>query len=267
MARSPQPGLGTKLMAFCVRDPLIYLYTAVFGTGSLLSSLFDREGRVQHWFARTWSRFILVTAGCPLSIEGMERVDTAHPALYCVNHLSALDIPSLYVGLPFQFRIMAKAELFRLPFLGWHLRRSGQISIDRENARASMKSLSAGAAALKAGMPLVAFPEGGRSIDGMVQPFLGGVFYMAIKAQVPIVPMALVGTFEALPMNHYVIAPHAFRLVVGEPISTEGYVARDMEKLSVVVREAIENLYYPRAHVADPRKVPATQGPELIANT
>lgn len=254
MGSSRQLGLGTKLAAFFVRDPLIYLYTGVLGTGSLISSLFDRSGRLQHGFARLWSRLILKTAACPLTVEGIEKLDTTQPAVYAVNHISALDIPAVYAGLPFQFRIMAKQELFRLPFLGWHLKRSGQIPIDRDSAHASMRSLSRGAAILKGGMPLVAFPEGGRSTDGRIQPFLGGVFYLAIKAQMPIVPMALVGTFEALPMNHYVIAPHPFRLIAGEPISTEGYSPRDMEKLSAKVREAIENLYYPNAYVSDPRK-------------
>ena len=109
--------------------PLVYLYTGVMGTLSLLSSLFDRDGRVQHWFARTWSRMILKTlrrAGMKASITFM-----LQPAVYAANHLSAADIPVLYACLPVQFRIMAKKELFRYPFLGWHLKRSGQIPIDQ----------------------------------------------------------------------------------------------------------------------------------------
>jgi 1-acyl-sn-glycerol-3-phosphate acyltransferase len=235
-----------------VRNPLIYLYTAFLGTLSLLSSIFDRSGRVQHELARMWSWLILRTSSSPLLVEGLDRIDLAHPAIYAANHSSALDIPALYVGLPFQFRILAKLELFRLPFVGWHLKRSGQIPIDRTDARASMRSLAAASRTVKEGMPLVVFPEGGRSTDGHMQPFLGGVFYVAIKAQVPIVPMAIIGAFQALPMNTFVIQPTRFRLIVGDPIPTTGLVGRDMEALSARVHQAMSDLFYANSLLPEP---------------
>ena len=188
MSPHPPNRLSTRLASYLVRNPLNYLYTAVLGTLSLISSLFDRSGRTQHGFARLWSRLILHTASSPLTVQGLDRIDLTQPAIYTANHSSALDIPVLYAGLPFQFRILAKIELFRLPFLGWHLKRSGQIPIDRADARASLRSLSAAAQTVKAGMPLVVFPEGGRSSDGHIQTFLGGTFYIAIKAQLPLSP-------------------------------------------------------------------------------
>ena len=234
-------------------DPLIYLYTVVLGTLSLLSSLFDRRGRVQHGFARLWSWLILHTIGARVVISGMERVDTSRAHVYAVNHISAMDIPVLYTRLPFHFRILAKKELFRYPFMGWHLRRSGQIPIDRDNARASMRSMNVAVQTVRAGMPLVIFPEGGRSPDGKVRPFMSGAFYIAIKAGVEIVPMALVGTYELLPMNSFHIHPRKVELAVGEPISTEGYSLRDVETLAAKVQKAVEDLYYARSEVADPR--------------
>ncbi len=236
-------------------DPLIYLYTIVLGTLSLLSSFFDKDGQVQHGFARLWSRLILGTAGCPVQVEGLEKIDTTKPHIYAVNHASAMDIPSLYVGLPFQFRIMAKKELFRYPFMGWHLKRSGQIPIERENASASLRSLKRASETVRSGMPLLVFPEGGRTKDGYIQPFLGGTFYVAIKAGVEIVPMALIGTRDALPMNSYVIRPTRFRLIVGDPISTEGMVPRDMEKVSERTKKVIEDLFYANADIDDPRYI------------
>jgi 1-acyl-sn-glycerol-3-phosphate acyltransferase len=249
MPQPPQPEgqpvkLSTWLASHLVRNPLIYAATLLLGIGSLASSLFDRSGRLQHGFARLWSRFILLAASTPLTVEGLENVDLSQPAIYAANHSSALDIPALYAGLPFQFRILAKIELFRLPILGWHLRRSGQIAIDRTDARASLRSLSAAAQTIRDGMSLVVFPEGGRCTDGHIQPFLGGTFYAAIKAQAPIVPMVIVGAFEALRMNTYVIHPGPFRLIVGQPIPTAGLVSRDMEALSNRVREAMRELYY-----------------------
>ena len=114
----------SRLRSYLLLDPLIWLYTIVLGTLSLISSLFDRSGRIQHGFARLWSRMILGTIGVPVTVEGLEKIDTAKAHVYVVNHLSALDIPVLYLHLPFQFRILAKRELFRYPFMGWHLRRS-----------------------------------------------------------------------------------------------------------------------------------------------
>jgi 1-acyl-sn-glycerol-3-phosphate acyltransferase len=103
------------------------------------------------------------------------------------------------------------------------------------------------------GTSMLVFPEGGRSQDGLLQEFLGGAFYVAIKAGVEVVPMALVGTRDALPMNSYVIRPTPFQLVIGKPISTDGMTPREMDKLAEMTKQAIADLYYPRASVADPR--------------
>ncbi len=253
MSDTRKLALWERWRSYLFYNPLIYLYTGVLGTLSLLSSLFDRSGRIQHGFARLWSRMILATSGCKLQVEDLGNVDLSKPYIYASNHQSAFDIPTLYVGLPVQFRIMAKKELFRYPFMGWHLKRSGQIPIERENARSSLKSLIRASETVRGGTPLLVFPEGGRTPDGTIKPFLGGAFYVAIKAGVPIVPMAIVGTYEALPMNSFVVRPQPIRLIVGSPIITEGMHPRDMEKLAATVQARIEDLYYAHSYVADPR--------------
>jgi 1-acyl-sn-glycerol-3-phosphate acyltransferase len=253
MADTRQLGLWERWRSYLFLNPLIYFYTFVCGTLSLLSSFFDSKGRIQHGFARVWSRMILGTAGCRLQLEGLENVDLSRPYIYASNHQSAFDIPTLYVGLPVQFRIMAKKELFLYPFMGWHMKRSGQIPIERENARSSLKSLVRASETVRGGTPLFVFPEGGRTPDGTIKPFLSGAFYVAIKAGVPIVPMAIVGTYETLPMNSYVIRPHPIRLIVGKPISTEGMNPREMGKLAEQVQRTIEDLYHAHSFVADPR--------------
>lgn len=241
----------SRLRSYFIFDPLIWLYTIVLGTVSLLSSFFDREGEIQHALARLWSRMILGTIGVPVTVEGLEKIDTGKAHVYVVNHLSALDIPVLYVYLPFQFRILAKIELFRYPFMGWHLRRSGQIPVVLENPKASIRSLHLAIDAVKRNMPLVVFPEGGRSPDGQVQPFMGGAFYAAIKAQADIVPMALVGTYETLKMNTWHIKPHPVRLLVGDPISTAGLKSHDLEGVTRRAREEIARMYYSHSLIAD----------------
>jgi 1-acyl-sn-glycerol-3-phosphate acyltransferase len=254
--------LGDRLSwirSILLLDPLIWSYTVILGTLSLLSSLVDRGGRVQHGFARLWSWLILKTARCPVRVRGMS-ITPGVPAVYAANHLSALDIPVLYAHLPFPFRIMAKKELFRYPFMGWHLRRSGQIPIDRESARASMRSLNLAVQALKAGMPLVVFPEGGRSANGQVQTFMSGAFYTAIKAGADVIPMALVGTYEVLPMNSFHIRPGPVELLIGEPICSVGMVPRVMELLAVRVQNALVDLYYSRSRIPDPRSSAVAKG-------
>ena len=260
--RGPRLWLS-RLRSYFIWDPLIWLYTIVLGLLSLLASFFDNDGRIQHGFARFWSRMILGTIGARPQVEGLDRTDISKAQVYVVNHLSALDIPVLYEYLPFQFRILAKKELFRYPFMGWHLSRSGQIPVVLENPKASVRSLTRAVAALKEGKSLVIFPEGGRSPDGQLQPFMGGAFYAAIRAQVEVIPMALVGTYEMLKMNTWHIKPGPIYLRVGEPISTVGLTSRDLEKVTKKAQDVIAQLYYSRSAVPDLRgQNPVGQEPQ-----
>ncbi len=243
MSAQRPASLFTRLRSYFFYLPVVYLYTGVLGVVALLCSLFDRDGRLQHRIARLWARIILRTIGIRVQVRGKERLQPSHPMVFAANHLSAIDIPVLYAELPCQFRIMAKKELFRYPFLGWYLRRSGQIPIVLGDAHASLRSLNRASDALRRGMPLVVFPEGGRSRSGELQEFLGGAFYVAIRAQVPIVPVAIVGSYELLPMNSFHVIPGDVGLVFGEPIPTAGLRLRDSEQLSGRVRQEIAELY------------------------
>jgi len=245
--------LLSRLRSYFFYDPLIWLYTIILGTLSLLSSLFDSSGAVQHGFARLWARMILSTIGTRISIEGLEKIDTRRAHVYVVNHTSAIDIPVLYVSLPFQFRILAKRELFRYPFMGWHLKRSGQIPVVLDNPKASIRSLQLAVTAVKNNMSLVVFPEGGRSEDGQLQAFMGGAFFAAIRAHADVIPMALVGTYETLKMNSFHIKPRPVRLLVGDPIFTAGLSTRDTEKVAERARTVISDLYYSHSPLPDLR--------------
>lgn len=235
-------GVLSRLRSYFILDPLIWAYTLVLGTISLLCSLFDRSGRIQHNLARAWSWAIMKTALSPVRVTGMEHVDPARPRVYAVNHASALDIPILYVYLPFQFRIVFKSELLSYPFVGWHLKRSGQVCINQQNPTASVGAIKSALKSLRKGMPLVIFPEGGRCRDGKLQPFLPGAFFLAIKAQADIVPVGLVGTFDLLPMNTYHIKCQPLEMRLGEPISTSGLSLNDMDAVSAKVKESIDKL-------------------------
>jgi len=237
-------GWLSRLRSYLILDPLIWFYTVVLGLAAVPGGMFDPSGRRQHWFSRTWSWLIMNTIFSPVKVTGLDKIDTSKPHIYAANHASALDIPVLYVNLPFQFRIAFKKELLSYPVVGWHLKRSGQVCIDQQNPSHSISSIRAALKGLKGGLPLVIFPEGGRTPDGEIKPFLAGAFFLAIKAQVDIVPVALVGTYELLPMNTFHIKCRPLEMRVGEPISTTGMTMRDLEALSARVQKALEELYY-----------------------
>jgi 1-acyl-sn-glycerol-3-phosphate acyltransferase len=163
-------------------------------------------------------------------------------AVYASNHTSYMDTPVIFAALPFQFRILARTVLWPIPFIGWYLNRSGQIPIDTNNPRATLSSLGAGVRALRSGMALFVFPEGGRTADGELRPFLSGAAYLAIRAQVPLVPMALSGVFELLPIHSRHFYPGELTLKIGEPIATAGTTLRQTDELTARLRTAIENL-------------------------
>lgn len=234
----------SRLRSYLILDPLIWFITLFMGVVALPGGMFDRSGRRLHWFSRTWSWLIMKTILSPVKVIGLDKIDTSKPHVYAVNHASAMDIPVLYVNLPFQFRIVFKKELLVYPVVGWQLRRSGQVCIDQQKPTNSIAAIRSAVKSLKAGMPLVIFPEGGRTPDGEIKPFLPGAFFLALKAQVDIVPIALVGTYELLPMNTYHIKCRPLEMRVGEPISTTGQTMRDLEALSAKVQKAVEELYY-----------------------
>ena len=193
--------LSVRWLTYLLILPLIALTTAFFGSISLVVGLWDKNGRQQHALARVWARVLLRIALSPVALEHAERLHVQETAVYASNHLSYYDTPVLYAKLPFQFRILAKAPLWKIPFIGWYLERSGQVPIDPSSARAGVASLVRGAKTLQTGFAtFVVFPDVrcGRAATGELQPILAaGAAWMAIRAQVPIVPLTLVWNVRA----------------------------------------------------------------------
>jgi 1-acyl-sn-glycerol-3-phosphate acyltransferase len=228
--------------------PVFTLITVVCGSLSLLVSLFDKQGRLQHKIANRWARALLFASGSSLTIRGEENFHKQPVAVLASNHTSYMDTPVIFAALPFQFRILAKKELWPIAFIGWYLDRSGQIPINTANPQATLSSLGAGVKALRGGMPLFVFPEGGRTETGNLKPFLSGAAYLAIRAQVPLVPIALSGVYDLLPIHTRHLYPCQLTLSVGEPIDTRGMTPRQVNELTDKLRSAIGEL---RAAVED----------------
>ena len=202
--------------------PLIFLSTVFMGALSLAASFFDRTGNSQHRIARIWGRMVLAVSFIHVRAEGLEKLDPHGSYVFVANHASFMDVPAILSRLPYQFRFFAKTGLFRIPFLGTHLRRAGHLQVDRSSPRASLKSMSAGARLIaERGVSVLLFPEGGRSLDGL-REFRDGAAYIAIKAGVPLVPIAIVGMRRLLPMGSIHIRRGKVVLRAGDPIPTAG---------------------------------------------
>jgi 1-acyl-sn-glycerol-3-phosphate acyltransferase len=225
-----------------IQAPLFVLITAFCGSISFLVSFVDKKGNAQHSIARIWARLCVWISGSKLKVVGAENLLGRPAAVYVSNHTSYMDIPVIFTALPFQFRILAWNALWPIPFIGWYLNRSGQLPIDTRNPHASRSSLGAAAKVLRSGMPLFLFPEGRRTLDGKLQPFLPGAAYLAIRAQLPLVPIALSGVYNLLPIHTHHLYPGDLTVSIGQPIETAGMTMKQVDELTARLRTAIENL-------------------------
>jgi 1-acyl-sn-glycerol-3-phosphate acyltransferase len=241
MRQRPEPmPLLARWHSNIFRAPLFFLVTGIFGTMALIVSIWAKTGRTQHRIAQVWARACLAVSGARLTVHGAENLARYPVAVYAANHTSYMDTPVIFGTLPFQFRILAKKELWTMPFIGWYLARSGQIPVEAE--KASLSSLSAGVKALRAGMPLFVFPEGSRTPDGSLQEFLSGAAFLAIRAQVPVVPIALEGVYDLLPIHTTHFYPCDMTLTAGEPIETKGMTLRQADEVTAVIQGRIAGM-------------------------
>lgn len=191
------------------------------------------------WARRVWAPVLLWAGGAKLKIYGLENVDPKRPTVYASNHQSTIDIPTLLVALPVDFRFVAKHQLRWVPMIGWYLWIAGHILIDRSNRSTAVASLAAAGRRIRGGTSIVVYPEGTRSADRYVLPFKKGAFSLAVKAGVPICPVTIEGSGKLMPKNSWRITPGEIRVMIGAPIPTEGLTDRDREALLQKVRAKV----------------------------
>jgi 1-acyl-sn-glycerol-3-phosphate acyltransferase len=208
------------------------LSTAFWGTVSVLGSMLSRSGNLQHFCMRRWSKDNLWLSRARVEIDGLANVDLERPQLYVANHSGLHDILSLAAHLPIQFRWVAKKSLFSVPFMGWHMRRSGYIPIDRENPRAAARSIIEAAAIIQRGVNAIAFPEGTRSRTGELSKFRSGAFALALRAGVPLVPITIDGSHRVIMPKTLQVNPGiVIRIKIGKPIDLSLYHRADKNRL------------------------------------
>ena len=229
------------LRALLITDPLIVLATALYGTISLLTSLFDSTGRAQHRVACAWGRMLLRVSGVKMRVEGLEYISPGSSYVFVSNHLSLMDIPAILPHIPVQFRFMAKKSLFRVPFIGYHLKRAGHIPVHRLDARASLKTMADAAAIIRdRGVSVLAFPEAGAprtqcATSRKAPP---------ISRSRPVCRPFRWGSthLEVLPMDSLLVKPGDVLLRIGKPVPTAGLAVHDRHKLTAELRDRIVDL-------------------------
>jgi 1-acyl-sn-glycerol-3-phosphate acyltransferase len=217
--------------------PAISVYTIVLGSISLVSTLFDRRGNFGHRCARAWSWLILKTSGVRVKVAGLERLDPSRSYVFAANHQSIYDIPIVFASLPFQLRIIAKESLGKIPFMGWHLLRAGHVLVDRANPGAGVVKKMAKLVA--EGHSLIVFPEGTRSVDGVIGRFKGGSFVIALQSALPVVPITITGSRRVMTKGELTVRPGEVSLTIHAPIPTADLPRDGVRDLADRVRATV----------------------------
>lgn len=213
--------------------------TVILGTIAIFLSLFQSSGNLSHIVARLWGKIQLRTTGTTVTIQGLENIEPRKSYILVSNHQSFFDIFSLLGYLPIQFRWIAKAELFRIPFLGWAMTRIGYIPIERGSPKKAYRSMLEAAEKIRRGTSVLIFPEGTRSPDGNLQPFKKGVFIIALKSQAPILPVAIRGTRGIMRKGDWRTYPGQVEIIISPPIETAGFSTEKEAELSAQVRNTL----------------------------
>lgn len=199
------------------------------------------ETRVQI-FPQTWGKTICRIADVHVQIHGAENLDSDQTYIFAGNHVSQFDIFSFQGYFPHDFRWIAKKELFRIPFFGKAMLRSGIVPIDRSHGREALKSLNRAAEQIAAGTSVLIFPEGTRSPDGRLHPFKTGASTLAIKAGVPVVPIGFVRTYEILPKGRLLADSGEIIIRIGTPIATSVYKPKNRQELTEYLQNRVADL-------------------------
>ncbi|MCS7024106.1 MAG: 1-acyl-sn-glycerol-3-phosphate acyltransferase [Bryobacteraceae bacterium] len=222
--------------------PACFAWTAILCTLSFLIMPFAKpETHTRLW--RYWARSMLWLCGARVKVFGLENLVPGQHYIFASNHLSLIDSPVLVAYLPRTLRFLAKRELFSIPFMGWYMKAQGHIAIDRGDPRATLRSLSEAAALIQSERKSVlVFPEGTRSMDGRLQEFKEGAALLAIRAQTPLVPAAVVGTQRVLPAKSKVIRGGEVELRIGAPIDVRRYELKQRAQLTARLRNEVAAL-------------------------
>jgi len=222
--------------------------TVFWGTLALFISLIDWRGRWVHGCASRWGSSILTICRVKVDVEGLDKLDPNGSYVLMSNHRSLFDIPTVLKTMPFPFRMLAKASLFRIPFMGWYMSRVGYIPVEREDPKKARESLEAAGRRVASGISVLVFPEGTRSGDGEVARFKRGGITLAHAAGVPVVPVAIENSGRLLPRGSWHADPGVITVRFGDPIDPAEF--EEARALADAVRDAVVALLEERREAA-----------------
>jgi 1-acyl-sn-glycerol-3-phosphate acyltransferase len=243
-AVSEQPGSFFDLIRTLWSLSLIGILCVFWMSVAIIATLFARNRDVSLMLGRRfWGPQVLRAGGVRLQVEPLPNVDWSKPHIYAMNHQSQFDIPCAFVAIPANVRFVAKHTLKYIPFLGWYMIRSGMIFINRKNRASAMASLKEAGEKIRQGSNILVYPEGTRSKDGLMLSFKKGPFMVASEAKVPIIPVAIEGTWKIMPSGTARIRPGTVRMKFGQPIATDNLPQRGgRDALLVQVRHELLRL-------------------------
>jgi 1-acyl-sn-glycerol-3-phosphate acyltransferase len=229
-----------------LRSVLTYLITSLYvliaGPIGLLIGVPFRWKGILYFLGRIGVRMALALAGIRYRLHGRDRIPRGRAVVFCSNHESNVDPPVLFIALHRRLHVLFKAELKKLPILGTVMLAGGFVAVERDKREASMASIDEAAQSIRDGNTFLIFPEGTRSRTSELLPFKKGGFIMAIKAQAPVVPVAVSGGREAMRKGSWFVRPVMVDVAIGEPVETAGLSLDDRDQVIEIVRQRIENL-------------------------
>ncbi len=211
--------------------PIFVLTTLFFGSATVVLSIFLPSRWVSLICGTFWSRLNAWLTPMSVNVTGRENIDPQQSYVVVANHQSLYDVFVLYGFLGIDFKWVMKQDLRRVPGLGIGCEKLGHVFVDRSNRRAALASVKAAESKICNGTSVVFFPEGTRSRDGALRPFMKGAFRFALDLNLPILPVTIVGTREILPSDSLDLLPGKARLIIDEPIRVDGLDAKDIPRL------------------------------------
>ena len=232
------------LRGIWVRCVLLVMTAVVATSITIVALLVPRWSNFLVYAGRFWVWSLLTAAGIRVTYHGREHAQEHDPCVFIANHQSAVDVVVMLRVVPPSTRFVAKQELFSVPVFGWALAASGCVPIDRGNRTEAIRSLSVAARQIRDGRSVVLFPEGSRSRDGSLGPFKKGAFHLGVQAGVPVVPVAIIGSFDIFPPGSLRVYPGSVEVFIEPPVDVTPFQPDDHNGLSAAVRGAIERRFH-----------------------
>ena len=218
----------------------LVLSVGIFSLPILAIGWMDRDKNVNGKLLKMWAQCVIWSIGIQYDVKGLENLELDKKYIFMSNHQSALDILLGVACIPYKIIFLAKKELFKIPVFGWAMQAAGMIKIDRQNPERARKSVDEAVNILiHSSFSTLIYPEGTRSETGDLLPFKKGGFILAIRSQLPIVPITIIGTGDVLPKRSFTFNNGKIKVIIGKPIATQNLTVDNKEELIESCRDAI----------------------------